>query len=206
MGSTAKLKKIIRFTEDYKMLQRYLTIAALTVSTALFSSSITTNTAVATPQKQVNSTVQHKFENYPAKPIFKGQPAKLTAGNQQSQQYLPAIQEVANKGTNFAGHYVIADGLNRAMGGRDAAAIADLKTGKIYLPEQLQGYHDQRGAGYTPPRPDGGLHYQADSKLLVITGLAAGNDSKKGIGHYYYKWQNNKLTFVKFISSPYQSQ
>jgi hypothetical protein len=188
------------------MLLRYLTIATLTVSTAIFSGSIMTNiSALAAPQKQVTSTTKHKFENYPASPIFKGTPAKLIAGNQ-AKDYLPAIQEVANKGTNFAGHYVIADGLNRAMGGQDAAAIADLKTGKIYLPQQLQGYRDQRGAGYTPPRPDGGLHYQANSKLLVITGRAAGNDGKKGIGHFYYKWQNNKLTFVKFISAPYQSQ
>lgn len=189
------------------MLQRYLAIAALTLTTIVSSNVITSNIpAFAAPTQQATQTVKPDFDKYPANPIYKGKPATLKADNQEQKDYLPDIQSVASKGTNFAGHYVIVSGLNRAMGGVGSAVIADLKTGKIFLLAQLKGYHDQRGAGYTPPRPDGGLHYQANSKLLVITGRAGGNDGNKGIGHYYYKWQNNKLTFTKFVSSPYQSQ
>jgi hypothetical protein len=183
------------------MLQRYLTIAALSISTVILSSPIATNvTVLAAPQQLATTSVKKRFENYPVKLIYKGKAATLIAANQRAKDYLPGIQEAVNKGTNFAGHYVIADGLNRAMGGRDAAGIADLKTGKIYLPEQLQGYQDQRGAGNIPPRADGGLHYQPNSKLLVITGHPAGKDGNKGVGNYYYKWENNQLKFVKFIS------
>lgn len=188
------------------MLQRYLSIAVLTLSTVVSSNFISTNIPVfAAPVKQATQTVKHDFAKYPANSVYKGKPATLKPENQEQKDYLPEIQSVISQGANFAGHYVIVGGLNRAMGGVSTAAIADLKTGKIYLPSQLKPYHDQRGAGYNPPRPDGGLHYQANSNLLVVTGRAGGSDGNKGIGHYYYNWQNNKLTFIKFVASPYKS-
>jgi hypothetical protein len=60
--------------------------------------------------------------------------------------------------------------------------------------------------GYTPPRPDGALHYQVNSKLLLITGKSGGNNHNKGIGKYYYKWENNQLKFVTFLDSLYNSK
>ncbi|MBD2388697.1 hypothetical protein [Cylindrospermum sp. FACHB-282] len=92
------------------------------------------------------------------------------------------------------------------MGGVDTVAIADLKTGQVYLPTQLQNYHDQRGAGYNAPKHDKGLHYQTNSKLLIIVGLGGGSDGKKRIERYYNKWENNQVNFLTFVASLYKSQ
>jgi len=187
------------------MLQRSLTIAALTtvVSFGVVSQSVP---ILAASQQQTVRIQQPNFNQYPAKPVFQGKPAALVTNTQEIKDYEPQLNVTVSKGTNFAGHYAIADHLNRAMGGVDTAAIVDLKTGKIYLPKELYGYHDQRGAGYNPPRPDGGLHYRANSKLLIIVGQAGDKDKEKGIGRFYYKWSNNKLEFLKFVPSPYKSQ
>jgi len=184
-------------------LQRSLTIAAFATVVCLGASP--TLSVLGAPHQQMASVSQLRFENYPASPIFKGEPAKLVANTPDAKEYESELGDSTKKGTNFAGHYVLADGLNRAMGGQDTAAIVDLKTGRVYLPTQLLGYHDQRGAGYTPPRPDGGLHYLANSKLLIIIGRAGGDDGNKGIGRYYYKWENHQLKFLSFVASPYQS-
>lgn len=99
------------------MLQRYLTIAALTFATVVSSNVITTSIpVVAAPVKQVTQTVKHDFGKYPANPIYRGKAATLKADNQEQKDFLQDIQSVASKGTNFAGHYVIVDGLNRAPG------------------------------------------------------------------------------------------
>ncbi|WP_341530933.1 hypothetical protein WKK05_17650 [Nostoc sp. UHCC 0302] len=188
------------------MLQRRLNLVALTtvITLSVVSPSVS---ILAAPQQPHTASVHYpQFNDYPVNSVFRGKPATLLANNQEVQNYEPQLQKIVKKGTNFAGHYAIVDHLNRAMGGVDTAAIADLKTGKVYLPTQLYGYRDQRGAGYTPPRPDGGLHYRANSKLLIIVGKAAGNDGEKGIGRFYYKWENNHLKFLTFVSSPYQSQ
>lgn len=159
------------------------------------------------PQQLLTPAQQLSFENYPAGAVFQGKPAPLnTADNPEARDYENEIKDRMSKGTNFAGHYLIADNLNRAMGGRDSAAIVDLKTGKVYLPKQLIGYHDQRGAGYVPPRPDGGLHYRANSNLLIIVGMAGGNDGDKGVGKYYYKWEDNQLKLLRFVEAPYKSK
>lgn len=185
------------------MLQR-LTIAAFTI--VCLGVATPTLSVLGAPHQQTARVSQPRFKNYPASPLFQGKPATLVAYNPEAKDYKPELRDSVNKGTNFAGHYVVADGLNRAMGGQDTAAIIDLKSGKVYLPTQLHGYHDQRGAGYTPPRPDGGLHYRANSKLLIIIGEAGGRDGNKGIGRYYYKWENNQLKFLSFVESPYKSQ
>ena len=165
------------------------------------------SSVLGAPQQLLTTPQQPLFEDYPATSVFKGKVAALNiANNIEARDYEKEIRDRMQQGTNFAGHYVIADNLNRAMGGRDSAAIVDLKTGNVYLPKQLIGYHDQRGAGYTVPRPDGGLHYRANSNLLIIVGRAAGSDGDKGVGKYYYKWENNQLKFLQFVASPYNSQ
>ena len=187
------------------ILQRRLTIAALTILVGLGVVTSSVSIFAASPQ-QSTLNQRPRFKNYPADAVFKDTPATPIANTEELKNYEEALKAAAKKGTNFAGHYAIADHLNRAMGGVDTAAIIDLQTGKVYLPPQLQGYHDQRGAGYTPPRPDGGLRYRANSKLLIIIGEAAGKDGQKGVGRFYYKWDNNQLQFLYFISSPYKSQ
>lgn len=186
------------------MLQRSLSIAALTTIIGLGVVAPTLS-VLAAPQQQPDRVSQLRYENYQINSVYKGKPAALVVNTQEEQNYASQLREGIKKGTNFAGHYAIAY-LDRAMGGVGSAGIVDLKTGKIYLPPQLHGYHDQRGAGYTPPRPDGGLHYKANSKLLIIIGQAGGNDGQKGIGKFYYKWENNQLKFLTFVNSPYQSQ
>ncbi len=181
----------------HKILLQKLNIVVSTTLVSLSISSIPVP-IFTTNQVQATKTSQANFGNYPAIPIFHGQPARLMLKNQEIKDYESELKAIVRKGTNFAGHYAIADGLNRAMGGVSTAVIVDLKTGKVYLPKQLHGYHDQRGAGYTPSRPDGGLHYQANSKLLIIVGRAGGSDGQKGIGRYYYKWENNQLQLLKF--------
>ncbi|MDZ8050430.1 MAG: hypothetical protein RMX68_009925 [Aulosira sp. ZfuVER01] len=161
---------------------------------------------MAASLQQTSRVQQPHFKNYPAKPVFQGKPAALAVSTQDIKDYEPQLNATVNKGANFAGHYAIAPHLNRAMGGVDTSAIVDLKTGQVYLPTQLYGYHDQRGAGYNPPRPDGGLHYRANSKLLIIVGQAGGKDGEQGIGRFYYKWENNHLKFLQFVASPYKSQ
>jgi hypothetical protein len=159
------------------------------------------NTSIS-PQATAKSSPP-SFNRYLTHHLFKGKPAKLTTNSRDARDYQVQLQAAVKKGINFAGHYVIANNLDRAMGGRDTAAIIDVKTGKVYFPKELRGYHDQRGAGYTPPRPDGGLQYHTNSKLLIIVGLPANNNGKQGAGFYYYKWENNQLKFITFVSSPY---
>ncbi|MEB3181729.1 MAG: hypothetical protein VKL59_22255 [Nostocaceae cyanobacterium] len=187
------------------MWKRYLIIAACTTvaSIGLFNSP---PSVWGLPQQEIARTARPRFDNYPASPVFTGQPAPLDTSNPEVQNYEAELQEGMQKGITFAGHYVIVNGLNRAMGGVGTAVIVDLQTGQPYFPEPLSGYHDQRGAGYNPPRPDGGLHYHPNSKLLILVGRAGGNDGNNGIGRYYYKWSNNQLQLLTFIPSPYNPQ
>lgn len=170
---------------------RYVAVLTTVVGLGVLNPKISKLAAAPTHQPQ--------FANYPASPVFKGKPAKLIINNPEAKSFASALEETRQKGTNFAGHYAIADHLDRAMGGRDGAAIIDLKTGRVYLPRELYGYNDLRGAGELHPRPDGGLHYQPNSKLLIIVG-STGSKQYQGFGRYYFKWENNRLNLLKFIS------
>ncbi len=178
------------------MLQKIFTIA---VVSTLCLGAIATLPVSAAPYQY--SARQPRFVDYLTRSIFKGKPHRLIIDSPTVKDYADELPEIVKKGTNFAGHYAIAY-VDRAMGGEGTAAIVDLKTGKIYTPAPLYAYRDQSGAGENPPRPDGGLHFRADSNLLIITGEAGGHEGSLGIGHYYYKWENNQLVFLKFVDAP----
>jgi hypothetical protein len=150
------------------MLKCYLIIAACTTvaSIGLVNSPPSVS---GVPQQEIARTTRPKFENYPATPVLTGQPAVLETSNPEVQNYETELRECIQKGTNFAGHYVIVTGLNRAMGGVGTAVIVNLQTGQPYFPKQLRGYHDQRGAGYNPPSPDGGLHHPSPQQQTTHT-------------------------------------
>src|ERR1051326_2543337 len=162
---------------------------ALAVSILVFHSSFDAQTPQAPD-----------FKQYPAD-VYAGKPVRLNLRSHRlARRYRTSISEQLDKqGINFARHYTIA-----VMGcgtGCSITAIVDARNGNAYFPRALDGWSVEP-AIYRFKEDEDVRTFRANSRLLKIIGaprLSADEKWGRG-GVYYYKWENNQLRQVHFVS------
>jgi hypothetical protein len=109
-------------------------------------------------------------------------------------------QQLKNEGVNFAGHFTLA-----SVGcgtGCSTTAMIDVRTGRAYFPNELNGWTSIVGDYEIPAGQDQRM-FRANSRLLRVVGrsnIGKVTDERHGpSGIYYYEWANSQLHLVKFI-------
>lgn len=143
------------------------------------------------------------YHNYPAI-VYSAKNAALNfASNPKATAFKSHLLAAAKKKPNFAGHYVLTSwGCGMFC---ITMAVIDVKTGNIYFLDPTKDNPDwnKHLLGYSFVKP------HANSKLLIIkaqltklprasAGSLAGPKIKQTL---YYKWQNNKLIFMRKVST-----
>ncbi|HWT00998.1 MAG TPA: hypothetical protein VN256_12190 [Pyrinomonadaceae bacterium] len=106
------------------------------------------------------------------------------------------LRNAAKEGVNFAGHYILTTwgcGTNCTQ-----SAIIDARNGRVYFPGQLEG----AGFGFCELPDDAEpVAYQADSRLLVLSGFKGGDLSRDNApcGIYYLEWTGRNFRQVRFV-------
>ena len=145
-----------------------------------------------------------RFEDFPARPLFKGKPAAPDVrSHPRSRMFRTMIRYGAKAGANFAGHYSI---VRWGCGsGCLMLAIVDEKTGHVYHPENL-GTVDFTNIDFDTFAKQGStddlVTYHPDSKLISVIGAINEDSGLRGIS--YFVWENNKLRRIRFVHKPYE--
>jgi hypothetical protein len=142
-----------------------------------------------------------RFEDYAvAIRRAKVAPLDLQRSHPLARTYRTTIrQQLREEGINFAGHYTLA---SAGCGtGCSIVAIVDARTGRAYVPKELDGWTSIVG-DYEPPEGEEVWTFSAGSRLLRAVGRPnigrAGEERHGASGIYYYAWTNNRLRLVKF--------
>jgi hypothetical protein len=131
------------------------------------------------------------FREYRVAEIYGGMHARVNfSSNPEAASRRNELIAAANKGSNFAGHYTVAQwGCGPTC---SAFGIIDAVNGKVYFPKTLSrvGWAGWSGKEH-------GLNFRLESNLLIVYGSP--NEEKKN-GIYYYVWENNDLRLIRTVS------
>ena len=133
-----------------------------------------------------------KFSDYKVA-VSKAIPKPIKfAGNKDARMFRTRLTEANKNGVNFAGHFIFTVwgcGTSCVSG-----AIIDTKTGVVHFPEELGGMTFGAGGGEISDEP---LQYKPDSKLFILEGNAANNETT---GRSYFVWEGTKFKRIKFVA------
>lgn len=128
-----------------------------------------------------------RFEDFPVSGISKRSPAPVKISSRRARMFRTMLRANAERGVNFAGHYVAA-----TWGcGSDCRSLAviDARNGNVHFTGSLLWI------GGLPYQEGDRLQFRKDSKLL----WAAGARNDKGSGKYFYVWKNNRLKLIRAV-------
>jgi hypothetical protein len=126
-----------------------------------------------------------RFEDYPVRENFRGKSAPVKLTSRRARTFRTMLRENAERGVNFAGHYIAATwGCGSACW---SFAIIDARTGQVYFTPSLLNVG---GFGYSD---EDLIQFRKDSSLLIVVGSP--ND-RGYVGRYYYVWRNNRLKLI----------
>jgi hypothetical protein len=141
------------------------------------------------------------FDAFPALPVFHGSPFAPVFQTAGQRLFRTRIREASKKGSNFAGHYTIAEwGCGTSC---VSIAIIDAKTGIIYdgpfgkLPFAVLSYgralqYDRDAKGkYLYDE----LSYKLSSRLMV----ARGCPNEENCATYFYEWTGSEFKLLQKI-------
>lgn len=136
------------------------------------------------------------FKQYAAKVEKKRNVTVNLKSHKNANMFRTNLRNAAKEGVNFAGHYILTTwgcGTNCSH-----SAIIDARNGRVFFPDQLEG----AGFGFCDLPDDAEpLVYQADSRLLVLSGFKGGDlglkDGRCGI--YYLEWTGTNFKQVRFV-------
>ena len=139
-----------------------------------------------------------KFSDFTVHAVFSGKPKQPILTTKLEHLYRTTIREAAMNGTNFAGHFAIAE-WGCGTGCHDFVVV-DVRTGKVYDPPF-------RDLNFHMPPPDlfvdsdpnwfcfaDVIRYRKDSDLLVVEGCL----DDKQCGRTYFRMVNTGLKQVAF--------
>src|SRR5258705_5311783 len=114
-----------------------------------------------------------KFTSYPAK-VEKAKATKIDFRHSPGAgTFRTRLRDALAEGVDFAGHYKIA-GWGCGTGCISGAVI-DMRTGRVYFPEELYALSVGYFSGDYESEP---LKYKANSRLLIISGIPGSADNK----------------------------
>jgi hypothetical protein len=134
------------------------------------------------------------LSDFAVRQIAKDKPTSPILATPRDRQYRTAIRSRVAEGTNFAGHYVIAQwGCGT---GCSEFVIADVNTGRVYDTSfQTVDYHypskDDNPGWWCYPES---LTFSANSRLLIIEGCLSG----KQCGRNYYVMEPTGLRHLSY--------
>ena len=132
-----------------------------------------------------------EFEQFKVSEIFKGTPAQPRLKTAGQRRFRTMIRDGAKKGSNFAGHYAIAEW--GCGSGCVSIAVIDVQSGAVYdgpfgaLVNALVDASRIEGPELT---------YHLDSRLFV----AQGCPNEKNCGTYYYEWTGSSFKLLRKIA------
>jgi hypothetical protein len=136
------------------------------------------------------------FKQYAAK-VEKNRNVRVNLkSHKNANMFRTNLRNAAKEGVNFAGHYILTTwgcGTNCSH-----SAIIDARNGRVFFPDQLEG----AGFGFCElPDDTEPLVYQADSRLLVLSGFKGGDLNVKDgrCGIYYLEWTGTNFKQVRFV-------
>lgn len=127
-----------------------------------------------------------RFEDYPAREIYKGPVAPVRLDGRRARMYRTRLREDARAGPNFAGRYtVVVWGCGT---GCAQMGVVDSKTGRVYFPPfeymDIPDVEDEATRGF-----------KLDSRLLVVT--RNHYDGVGGYAAYYYLFDGNRFRLLR---------
>jgi hypothetical protein len=129
-----------------------------------------------------------RFEDYPARKIYKGPVAPVRLDSRRARMFRTRLREDSRGGPNFAGHYtVVVWGCGT---GCAQMGVVDSKTGRVYFPPVE--YMD------IPDTEDEAARsqwFRLDSRMLRIT--RDHYDGTGGYTAYYYLFDNNRFRLLR---------
>lgn len=136
------------------------------------------------------------FSNYQVKVARTASKQPNLATHKKARIFRTNLRNAAKEGINFAGHY----GLTTWGCGTSCieAAIIDMRTGKVFFPDVLQGI----GAGFCELPDDAEtLVYTPNSRLIILSGFKGGaqNQSNRKCGIYYLEWTGANFRQIKYV-------
>jgi hypothetical protein len=127
-----------------------------------------------------------RFEDYPAREVYKGRPARVRLDSKQARMFRTRLREDSRTGPNFAGHYTVV--IWGCGSGCAQMGVVDARTGRVYFPPleymDIPDMEDERARWFRP-----------DSKLLVLT--RNHYDGQGGYTAYYYLFDDNRFRLLR---------
>ena len=139
-----------------------------------------------------NAQIGIRFDDYPVTKIYTGKNARVVINNENKLFRTRLKEAVKNEKVNFAGHYILSQ--IGCGAGCLINTIIDAKTGKTFdIPFSICCTLDFDYPEQT--RDLQSTNFRVDSKLLIFIGI---KNETSSYGAYFYKFENDKLIFVKF--------
>ena len=145
-----------------------------------------------------------RFEDYPAKTIFKGPPAAPKLNKPLERMYQAKIHDALQKapGPNFAGKMIV---VNWSCGTPCLQmALVDAETGAVFYPPlSALGSGSQNfllpnlAPGSSPPQ-DPDVKYRLDSRLMIVSATPL-ESAQHASFTYYFLWQGSRFNLLKKV-------
>ncbi len=129
-----------------------------------------------------------QFKDYPVKTIYRGKNAQILP-SKDTRTFKTRLREALKENPNFAGHYIVTTwGCGT---GCQVGAIIDARTGKVHWLPFAIGQNYEVDEDFRP------VEFRLDSKLIILSSFRV--DMDEDAGARYYKFENGRFAFLKFI-------
>ena len=160
----------------------------LSITAALVLCACAAHGANAQTRKARAESPAPRFEDYPARGVYRGRPAPVRLDSRQARMFRTRLREDSRSGPNFAGHYTVV--LWGCGTGCAQMGVVDARTGRVYFPPvEYMDIPD------TSDEHSRSRWFRLDSRLLVIT-----QNLYDGMGKYtayYYLFDNNRFRLLR---------
>ena len=142
----------------------------------------------ARQRKARAETPAPRFEDYPAREIYKGPPAPVRLDSRMARMFRTRLREDSRRGPNFAGRYTVV--IWGCGSGCAQMGVVDARTGRVYFPPvEYMDIIDMEDEA------ERSRWFRLDSRLLRITQNYY--DGRGGYAAYYYLFDNNRFRLLR---------
>ena len=129
-----------------------------------------------------------RFEDYPAREVYKGPIARVRLDSRTARMFRTRLREGATTGPNFAGRYTVV--IWGCGTGCAQMGVVDARTGRVYFPPleymDIPDMEDEAArSGW----------FRLDSRLLRVT--QNHYDGRGGYTAYYYLFDDNRFRLLR---------
>jgi hypothetical protein len=129
-----------------------------------------------------------RFEDYPARGIYKGPVARVRLDSKQARMFRTRLREDSRSGPNFAGHYTVV--IWGCGTGCAQMGVVDARTGRVYFPPLEEMDFPDLENEQVRART-----FRLDSKLLVLT--QNHYDGHGGYAAFYYLFDGGRFRLLR---------